>query len=117
MWPKKTNYINNITLNRIKEIIKSLINILNSTQNYDQSKFLHTILDDIDKNNVEKLSDKLNSVELWGGSGAVWEVNYNFDKELYNEFKNILIDLLNLLNSERIIGKHAKSAFKVLSKT
>ena len=44
----------------------------------------------------------MNSVEMWGGFGAVWEVNIE-NADLQRKFQTVIIDVINIIEETKIL--------------
>ena len=104
------------SINRFKVILSKITNILERTQNFEQASYLIQLVDLLDESSIDEFVNKLNTSECWGGSGAVWEVQHNFNNKTNKEFKQLLLEILKLMKEENIMGKRAKSVFKYLEK-
>ena len=85
-----------------EEVIKVLENLKNILlkYNYDgQASFLVRILDNVKTRDWLSVKEQLNDVDLWGGSGAVWEVYLSGKEEgrylreiAYNRLKKFRVN-------------------------
>ncbi|GGH26765.1 hypothetical protein FAZ19_18400 [Sphingobacterium alkalisoli] len=55
---------------------------------------------------------RINGIEMWGGSGAVWEV-YIDNKGAKKEFENEMIRLIDLMEDVGILGRGIKPIRKI----
>ena len=64
-----------------------------------------------DKKNMEFV-EQLNSIDMWGGSGAVWEVHIKDDRNA-REFETEMIKLINLMERANVLGRGVKPIRKL----
>lgn len=89
------------------------LNDLMTELGFGEYYFLFNDLTDLLASNQDKFVEKINSVEFWGGSGAVWEIEIT-DPEKASRFNNLILLLLNEMKAQDILGKRASSVRKVL---
>lgn len=107
----------NINLTEFEPILSNLINILHKNSDIGQAEFVEEIKYSLLKNEIENFKKKLISIDMWGGSGAVWEVGFtNENKELERIFILEIIKLLDLIKKSGIKSKGAQSRKKILKK-
>lgn len=99
--------------NQIREVIRFLSEV-DSTSYFEQMRYLNFLLDLIDNKQYKLVFDKLDSAELWGGSGSLLESEYNMSTNQRAELEELLIKLLILIKDTGKMGKRAKSALKFL---
>ncbi|NOU62379.1 hypothetical protein [Marinifilum caeruleilacunae] len=94
------------------EILTNLLQILKKSNIHEQAKFIEVLIVLLNQRKDEQFIDLINSVNMWGGSGAVWEVhiedsadNRSFEKEIVN-----LIDFMEKIN---ILGPGVKPIRKL----
>jgi hypothetical protein len=97
-------------------ILNNLIDLLNENSNFGQAKWVEKIKTSLLENDYDDFKKKLISVDMWGGSGAVWEVGFINAEEKEKKFILELIKLLDLIKSSRIKSKGAYSRKKILMK-
>jgi len=81
--------------------------ILQHSANNAQSDFVYKLIDLLNQNNISLFVKLINGVDMWGGSGAVWEV-YIEDKKTSTKFEKEMLSLINLMEKTKIIGKGIK---------
>lgn len=85
-------------------ILYDILNLLNDLNLSFQVEIIQNIIDTIKKNNFKEFKEKINSVDMWGGSGAVWEIHIEeYEKE--KKFKTLIIKLIELMEDTKVIGK------------
>jgi hypothetical protein len=68
---------------------------------------------------AKNLSDfliKLNGIEMWGGSGAVWEVGVFDSKEEEREFQLLIVQLVEEMIACGIKNRGALSVLKLFKR-
>jgi hypothetical protein len=88
---------------------------VDSSSYLEQMNYLHSLTDLINRQQYDIFFEKVNSSELWGGSGSLWESEYGMSSEQRSIFEGLLLNLLNLLKENNKMGKRAQSAFKILA--
>jgi hypothetical protein len=93
-------------------ILTVLTKLLKDSGNNAQCQFLHKLIELLHHNELSSFVKQINGVGMWGGSGAVWEVHIE-DKSLATEFESTILDLINLMEKAKIIGKGIKPIKKL----
>jgi hypothetical protein len=106
---EENNFINKSDL----EIhVKEIINILREFSHHGQADYMDRLLESLEDNGKIKFADISKTIDIWGGSGAVWQVWIdNRKKEI--DFQNAIIKFARLLN-ENGISNHGISSIKTL---
>jgi len=102
-------------MDKFKNVIQEIIDFLNkidSNAYFSHIGYLNHLVDLIGKNELEEFYKKMDSVEMWGGSGALWESQYGMTDEQQEHFDTLLLKVLNELKNEKRMGKRAKSLYK-----
>lgn len=99
------NYL--VILNKIYQIL------LNS--NPSQSQVIKKLIDLINQKNNIEFNKLINSVDMWGGSGAVWEV-FIENKNDASDFEAQMILLINLMEKTNFLGTGIKPIRKLFEK-
>jgi hypothetical protein len=102
------------SIENLNSVLVKLLNILNKLHYSDQAGFIIQLLDNLDLDDKKDFIKKINDVELWGGSGSIWELEIPDSFEARN-FSQILIQLLNEMQNEGILSKRAESIQKLLA--
>lgn len=80
-----------------------------------QSATLSNLLEYLAERNFAKFIKVINSVDMWGGAGAVWEVNFD-NKADANKFEDNIIKLIDLMDRTNILGKGIKQIRTIFKK-
>lgn len=88
-------------------VLTAIKEILQHSANNAQSDFVYKLIDLLNQNNISLFVKLINGVDMWGGSGAVWEV-YIEDKKTSTKFEKEMLSLINLMEKTKIIGKGIK---------
>ena len=93
-----------------------MIELLRDNAFTAQSDAVRRVLSPLLLDNDEVFLKALNSVDMWGGAGAVWEV-YGFEtKENEREFHKLIVDLIILMKEMGIKNRHAYALLGVFEK-
>lgn len=96
-------------------ILKSLLEILQRTEQYYQAEIVRNLIELCNNGKFELLIESVNSVEMWGGSGAVWEI-YIENRQASIEFEKKMIELIDLMKSTKILGRGIKPIRRIFEK-
>ena len=88
-------------------VLTAIKEILQHSANNAKSDFVYKLIDLLNQNNISLFVKLINGVDMWGGSGAVWEV-YIEDKKTSTKFEKEMLSLINLMEKTKIIGKGIK---------
>ena len=116
-WKKKKLLIDfsdeNISnLNKQTQLLKQVL-IKNDIEYY--SNHLNDILLATEYKNEAKFKELVISRELFGGSGALWEIHIENSNE-YNKFNNIFINYIDLITKMGIKHNRISQTKKILQK-
>jgi len=89
------------------EILREIREILESSGNIAQMRVIQTLIDSLETEEYRKFVKFTNSIDMWGGSGAVWEV-YIEDNEKSLKFEKSIVALINLMEKTDILGRGIK---------
>jgi uncharacterized protein YfaS (alpha-2-macroglobulin family) len=95
--------------------LKKIISILDQSNNSPQARVMESALNSLKTNNEKEFTEISKSVDLWGGSGAVWEVNIE-DKALSKTFYFELLKFTELLKENRISNYGIRSIANFLER-
>ncbi len=84
--------------------LKNIETILRQSELSGQANFVENVILKLASNDYEIFRAQMNSVEMWGGSGAVWEV-YIENNEMQRKFQMAIIELINLMEQTKILGR------------
>lgn len=116
LFKKKTNL--NLTDKEIQNflvILSNLSAILIESGNDGQARVTQRLSNLLNERNIKEFVEIINSVDMFGGAGAVWEV-YIFDKPLSRNFATEMIKLINLMEETNILGRGIKPIRKTFIK-
>jgi len=120
-----THYNNKIYLQRkvvqINEkhfgpVLLKIIDSLHESSNKFQAEYVKQILSAIQRNDVVEFKNKIVSVEMWGGSGSVWEVGGFNSQAAEKEFVVQIVKLIDLMKESGIKSKAARSVRRALQR-
>jgi len=106
-WHSKKIEISEIDYQYFVKILTDLQNVLSKNQHYGQARVTLKLLDLLRSNDIEDFIKYINRVDMWGGSGAVWEI-YIEDKTEYSEFKRLMAALIDSMEKTKILGNGIK---------
>lgn len=95
-------------------IFENIVKILRNGELYGQAEVVENIANILVENDYPKFEKEINSVDMWGGSGAVWEVDLR-DESLQQKFNVKMLALIVLMERTKILGggiKPLKKLFK-----
>lgn len=93
-------------------ILTKLIRILSKEDLIAQAQVIKTLVDLLSKRKDEQFVKLLNGIDMWGGSGAVWEVHIE-DGRSAREFEIEMIKLIDLMEETNVLGKGIKPIRKI----
>jgi len=106
-------------MDNFKKAISNIIEFLNEIDDgayFVQIGFLYELQDLIDHEKYDLFYERINSVEMWGGSGALWESEYGMTVIQRKQFDILLLNLLSELAFNGKASKRAKAIYKALRK-
>ena len=106
----------NIEKDKFLPILNNLIELLYENSDNGQAECVEEIKSSLLENNIVDFKKKLISIDMWGGSGSVWEVGFIDAEEREKKFILELIKLLDLIKESGIKSKGAYSRKKILIK-
>jgi hypothetical protein len=116
MYSEKKNF--DLVIQEREKFISSfllVIKILKNAKQDAQAEFIQKLIDFIKQDNLEMFIKLINGVDMWGGSGAVWEVYIeNVDEE--KKFEQEIINIIDLMEKTKILGKGIIPIRKLFSK-
>lgn len=93
-------------------ILSALVQILINAGLDQQAAVVQNILIALHNKNYKLFSKLSNSIDMWGGSGAVWEV-YIADENKARRFELNVIKLIDLMERTKVLKKGIKSIRKI----
>ncbi|HET9570792.1 MAG TPA: hypothetical protein VFP20_05245 [Bacteroidales bacterium] len=110
---KRVDYeLVNKNLEEFLSILKIILQLLNKYGHNSQAKFIQKLIDLINQQNIILFSKFVNGVDMWGGSGAVWEVSIENETEA-KAFEDEILKLIGLMEQTEILGKGIKPIRKI----
>ena len=107
--------LSEVQVEEYRDILTELIASLNKSNNGAHAKIVQNILDTLNEKDYVGVIRKLNSVEMWDGSGAVWEI-YIEGIELREHFESAIIRLISLMERTKILGGGIKPIKRIFEK-
>lgn len=99
---------------KYRNILNDIGEILLQLKLSGQYQTINRLLDLLDENKDEIFIKELNSVNMWGGAGAVWEVGIPEKKDEI-VFMSKLINLIDFMEATNILGRGIKSIKRILN--
>ncbi|WP_437922106.1 hypothetical protein [Sphingobacterium sp. LRF_L2] len=93
-------------------ILNDLEDVLNKVDLRSHAKIVNHIAMLLCKHKDEDFVKHLNEKDMWGGSGAVWEV-YIDNKSRAKEFEKKMIELIDFMEETKVLGKGVKPIRKI----
>lgn len=93
-------------------ILTKLIQILSKSNLTAQAQVVKTLIDLLIQQKDDEFVKLLNGIDMWGGSGAVWEVHIE-DKHSAREFEIEMVKLIDLMEKTNVLGKGIKPIRKI----
>jgi len=116
MKNKKVDYeLVNRESEKFLSVLNVILQLLNKYEHNAQAEFIQKLLDLLSQQNIILFSKLINGVDMWGGSGAVWEV-YIEDKTDTMVFENEMLKLIDLMEQTKILGRGIKPIRKIFEK-
>jgi hypothetical protein len=97
------------------EVLTKLHHILQRAEHYAQAEFVRKLMELIEIGDHPTFVRFINSVDMWGGAGAVWEVYLKTQNDEI-EFEETIVNLIDLMDKTIILGNGIKSIRKLFSK-
>lgn len=96
-------------------ILSRIFEILNESSNKVQADYIGKILNILKQKDYNKFRFLVNSIDMWGGSGAVWEV-YIENKAMAREFEAEIVRLIDLMERTKVLCRGIKPIRKLFRK-
>lgn len=93
-------------------ILSKLIQILRKENLTAQTQVVKALVDLLSQRKDEEFVKLLNGLDMWGGSGAVWEVHIE-DNHCARKFETEMIKLIDLMGKTKVLGKGIKPIRKI----
>lgn len=99
----------------IQQALRNIYTVLKENNHAGQAEVIQGLTDALSENDVDKFLSKFYTVDMWGGSGAVWEVgfdNYQADQKFMRAF----VSLISVLEQVNITSGKIKTIKKYFVK-
>ena len=96
-------------------ILNKLMQIIGRANLTAQIQVVQALKDLLSQQKDEEFVKQLNGKDMWGGSGAVWEVHIE-DNHSAREFEREMIKLIDLMEKTNVLGKGMKPIRKIFRK-
>jgi hypothetical protein len=96
--------------------LEKMLVILRDNSHSSQADWVRKIHGSLYRNDITDFIKKLNSVDMWGGSGAVWEVGRFNTLDEEKDFGRQIVRLEELMKTNRISHGKAKSVARYFRK-
>lgn len=90
--------------NKFIEVLTRMKNLL-GYEHAGQMKVVENLINLLTTNDDGTFTRMINGIDMWGGSGAVWEVWFE-DQAKNSEFKNNIVSLIDVMEAARILGSN-----------
>jgi hypothetical protein len=94
------------------DTLKNIEAILRKGELFGQENVVKNLMQDLITEDYQIFIDNINSVNMWGGSGAVWEVYFE-NQDLQRKFNFEMLELINLMEKTKILGSGIKPLKKL----
>jgi hypothetical protein len=94
------------------DTLKNIEVILRKGELFGQANVVENLMQNLITEDYQIFIDDINSVNMWGGSGAVWEVYFE-NKNLQQKFNFEMLELINLMEKTKILGSGIKPLKKL----
>ena len=106
-----------ISINNKKVLVDTMAQIIEVLKNNGyphQAQAIENPLNYLIKDNTSKFVNSLNTVDIWGGSGSVWEVDLTppEEEQMFMQLMVVLIDNLKTTGIEIPRAKRIEKLFK-----
>jgi hypothetical protein len=97
------------------DTLKNIEIILRQGELFGQANVVENLMQNLIAEDYQIFVNDINSVNMWGGSGAVWEVYFE-DKNLQRKFSFEMLELINLMEKTTVLGSGIKPLKKLFEK-
>jgi len=94
------------------DTLKNIEIILRKGELFGQANFVENLIQNLIVENYQIFINDINGVNMWGGSGAVWEVYFE-NRNLQQKFNFEMLELINLMEKTKILGSGIKPLKKL----
>jgi len=111
----KLKTLKRVTSEKHLKYLLELDNTLSKGGNLGQVEIITNLINLLNRNEILLYCKELNSVNMWGGSGAVWETCHGMSLEEGDVFRSVLKDLLVQMKGDDVLDKRGASTLRFLS--
>ena len=104
--------LTHIELQNYLVILSKLGQILEADGLIAQAKVVNSLIERLQKGMIAEFVVLINGVEMWGGSGAVWEV-FIRDRKASIQFESEIVRLIDLMEETNILGSNITPIRKI----
>ena len=97
------------------DTLKNIEVILKKGKLFGQANVVENLIQNLITEDYQIFIDNINSVNMWGGSGAVWEVYFE-NQGLQQKFNFEMLKLINLMEKTKILGSGIKPLKKLFER-
>ena len=97
------------------DTLKNIEVILRKDELFGQANVVVNLMQKLIAEDYQIFVNDINSVNMWGGSGAVWEVYFE-NKTLQRKFNFEMLELINLMEKTKILRSGIKPLKKLFEK-
>lgn len=101
-------------LNNFEAVLASLNHLLSKGGHAAQADVIKKLMELLNGKNYGVFIKSINSVDMWGGSGAVWEVYFENEDNM-RAFEKDVVTLIDLMEKVEIIGRGIKPIRKLFN--
>jgi hypothetical protein len=94
------------------DTLKNIEAILRKGKLFGQENVVKNLMQNLITEDYQIFIDNINSVNMWGCSGAVWEVYFE-NQDLQRKFNFEMLELINLMEKTKILGSGIKPLKKL----
>ncbi|WP_029272450.1 hypothetical protein [Flavobacterium sp. KJJ] len=109
---QKTLKLSDCDLQNYIRILSKILDVLSDEKLSAQANIILNLIDLIQFKHLDEFRKNINGIDMWGGSGAVWEV-YIEDKLQSIKFERSIIELINFMETTKILGSGIKPIKKI----
>lgn len=96
-------------------ILQKILDILIDEHHGAHANIVHKTLNLIYQNSVIEFINEINTINFWGGSGAIWEIKI-LNKDNEEIFYDSLINLLLEMENDKILNPKFRNTLNILKK-
>lgn len=97
------------------DTLKNIEVILRKGEFFGQANVVENLIQNLITEDYQNFIDNINSVNMWGGSGAVWEVYFE-NQDVQRRFNFEMLELINVMEKTKILGSGIKPLKKLFKR-